>query len=272
MIRKLFVLGLIAGLATPAAFAGDVANAIDFIADGDHRSEAHKARNEYRNPGDTLEFFGIRPDMTVVEIAPGGAGWYTEILAPYLRENGKLYAGSYDPQSEAEYARRNYKRFNEKIAATPELYDKVEVTIFAPPKHLEAAPKGSADLIVTFRNFHGWLGGDNASTALEAMYAMLKPGGVLGIVQHRGDPEKAQDPEVRSGYVREDIVVKLAEKAGFELDARSEINANPKDTRDHPKGVWNLPPGFRDGDENREKYAAVGESDRMTLRFVKPAK
>ena len=271
MLRTLTTAGaLLAILATPSVQAGDVADAINRIADGDHRSAEYKARNEHRNPGETLEFFGIRPDMTVVEISPGGGGWYTEILAPYLKDQGVYYAGSFDPDADSDYATRNRKRYNDKLAADPEIYGDVKVTVFAPPKRMDAAPAGSADMVVTFRNMHGWLRDGNHVAAMEAMYGYLKPGGVLGVVQHRGDPDAPQDPEVVSGYVREDLVVEAAESVGFVLEARSEINANPRDTRDHPKGVWNLPPSFRDGDENRDKYAAIGESDRMTLRFRKP--
>ena len=254
--------------ATSLADDASVTITLQAIADGEHRSSERRARNHSRHPAETLAFFGIRDDLTVVEISPGG-GWYTEILAPYLRENGVLYAGNYDPDAEEEYYQRNSRAFSEKMAADPELYDKVRITIFDPPKKLEAAPAGSADMVVTFRNFHNWMEDGDAEAALQGMHKMLKPGGTLGVVQHRGNPAVEQDPQAESGYVRQDYLIRLIEAAGFELVASSEINANPNDTKDHPEGVWTLPPNFDLGDVDREKYAAIGESDRMTLKFIK---
>ncbi|MCH9027124.1 MAG: amidohydrolase family protein [Proteobacteria bacterium] len=240
------------------------------IADGDHRSEASRARNHYRHPVETLEFIGIKPDMTIVEISPGGGGWYTEILAPYLKDNGKLYAASFDPDSESNYFRSNAEKFNAKLAADPGSYSKVEVTVFDPPLLLAIAPPGSADMVLTFRNVHNWMREGVAPEALAGMYAALKPGGILGVVAHRADPGNEQDPKVVSGYVRQDYVIKLAESAGFEFVESGEINANPNDSRDHPEGVWTLPPSLRLKDVDRDKYLAIGESDRMTLKFRKP--
>ena len=253
------------------AYANDVtvATALQVIVDGQHRSAEHRARNQYRHPAETLAFFGIRDDMTVVEISPGGGGWYTEILAPYLRENGTLVAGNYDIDSEEKYYQRNSRVFSEKMAADPALYDKVRVAVFDPPHKLEAAPPGSADMVVTFRNFHNWMEDGDAEAALQGMHQMLKPGGTLGVVQHRGNPAVEQDPQADSGYVRQDYLIRLIKAAGFELVVSSEINANPKDTKDHPEGVWTLPPNFDLGEVDREKYAAIGESDRMTLKFIK---
>ncbi|MFK7887867.1 MAG: class I SAM-dependent methyltransferase [Gammaproteobacteria bacterium] len=245
-----------------------VVREIATIADGDHRSEKNRARNASRRPAQTLAFFGIKPDMTVVEVAPGG-GWYTEVLAPYLKQNGKYYAAHYDPNHEREYYRNSVKRYGEKLSANPALYGDVELTVFSPPETMAPAPDGSADMVITFRNTHGWMRGGHAEAAFAAMHKALKPGGILGIVQHRGDPKKDQDPEAGSGYVREDLMIKMVEAAGFKLEDHSEINANPRDTKDYPQGVWNLPPSFRDKDVERAKYAAIGESDRMTLKFVK---
>jgi predicted methyltransferase len=243
--------------------------ALQAIADGEHRAAEHRARDVYRHPAETLAFFGLRDDMTVVEISPGGGAWYTEILAPYLRASGNLYAGNYDPDSESQYYRRNAKIFSEKMAASPGLYDKVRITVFDPPKKLELAPAGSADMVVTFRNFHNWIADDDDEAALRGMYQVLKPGGILGVVQHREDPAIEQDPTADSGYVRQDYLIRLIESAGFTLMASSEINANPRDTKDHPEGVWTLPPNFDLKEVDREKYAAIGESDRMTLKFTK---
>jgi predicted methyltransferase len=219
-------------------------------------------------------FFGIEPDMTVVEIAPGGGGWYTEIVSPFVRDNGRFYAANYDPVAEREYFRRNARRFVDKLAENLDLYGHTVVTVFAPPAKTDIAPPGSADMVLVFRNVHNWMdmGPDAPPAAFEAFYTALKPGGVLGVVQHRGDPGKPQDAKAESGYVREDVVIGFAEAAGFELTARSEINANAKDTKDHPNGVWTLPPNFNGDEQDRAKYAAIGESDRMTLKFVKPAR
>jgi len=235
---------------------------------GDHRPAKNRARDIYRRPRETLTFFGLRPEMTVVEIYPG-SGWYTEILAPYLRGRGRLYAASGDKDSKRENIQRRLKRFHDKLTARPDVYDIVTVTELSPTK-TEIAPPGSADMVLTFRNIHNWMKRGYDHTVFEAMYAALKPGGVLGVVEHRADPEVWPDPQALSGYVHQDVVVDLAKDAGFELVATSEINANPEDTRNHPKGVWTLPPALRLKDKDRSKYLAIGESDRMTLKFVKP--
>ena len=237
-------------------------------ATADHRSAENQARNASRHPVETLAFFGIQDDMTVVEISPGG-GWYTEILAPYLRDNGSLYEANYDADAAEEYYRRNAKKFLEKLAADPEVYDRVVPTVFDPPKKLAAAPPGSADLVLSFRNLHNWMEEGSSAEAFAAMNTILKPGGMLGIVQHRQNSNTPQDPTADSGYVREDYVIALAAAAGFSFAARSNINANPKDTKDHPEGVWTLPPTFELGKTDRDKYASIGESDRMTLKFIK---
>ena len=228
----------------------------------------NKARDKYRNPLETLTFFGIRPDMTVVEIYPG-RGWYTEILAPYLKGSGTLYAAEHPGDPSYEAIQKSLEAFDQTVKGAPELYGEVKRTKLT--KDGDIAPPGSADLVVTFRNVHSWMGSATENEAFAAMFRALKPGGVLGVVQHRGDPNVKQDPKAGTGYVNEDYVIGLAKKAGFELAEKSEINANPKDTKDYPKGVWTLPPSFRLGDEDREKYSAIGESDRMTLKFVKPA-
>ena len=215
-------------------------------------------------------FFGVTPEMTVVEISPGGSGWYMELLAPYLRDHGKYYAASYDQSSKTDYVVRNLVAFNKKIKARPDVYDRINVTEFSPPTKVAIAPAGSADMVLTFRNVHNWVGGGSADAAFTAFYTTLKPGGILGVVEHRASNDQPQDPKAQSGYVREDYVIALAEKAGFKLIGRSEINANPKDTKDYKKGVWSLPPSLRAGDGNEQKYRDIGESDRMTLVFMKP--
>lgn len=253
----------------PAAGEHDVATRLAAIAEGEHRSAEHIARNRFRHPVQTLTWLGLREDMTVVEIWPGGDGWYTEILAPFLRERGRLYAANYAAvPGGAEYYARNERKFKDKLAARPELYDRVTVTRLMPPQYTEAAPPGSADMVLTFRNLHNWIRQGIAEQMFAAMYAALKPGGVLGLVAHRAAPGTEDlDPKAEKGYVTEARAIALAEAAGFRLVARSELNANPRDTRDHPDGVWSLPPGLRSGDA--ERFEAIGESDRMTLKFVK---
>lgn len=235
-----------------------------------HRAD-NAVRDDARHPYETLMFFGIKPNMTVVELSPGG-GWYTEILAPYLKDNGKLVAASYDPQDAIAYFRDTGAKFNEKLRAKPELYGKVDVTIFAPPAKLEYAKPGSADMVLTFRNVHNWMRhGDDAMKAIfKSAYDSLKPGGVFGVVEHRLPANLKQDARASSGYMHEQYVIDLVTSVGFKLAAKSEVNANPNDTADHEGGVWALPPTLRNQDKDRERYVAIGESDRMTLKFVKP--
>ena len=237
---------------------------------GAHRSAEHKARDVYRNPQQTLEFFELKPNMTVVEIWPGGAGWYTEILAPYLKKQGKLYAAHFAADSDIPYFQKNLKKFIDKTKAKPEIYSDVVITELNPPNKLSIAPKSSVDRVLTFRNVHNWIKRDQAEEVFKAMFQALKPGGILGVVEHRNSTKQSQDPKTESGYVAEDYVIALAKKAGFKLQGKSELNANPKDTKNHPEGVWTLPPTLRLKDQDREKYLAIGESDRMTLKFLKP--
>ncbi len=235
---------------------------------GEQRSAAHKQRDEYRHPRQTLEFFGLSEDMAVVEISPGG-GWYTEILAPLLKDKGTLYAAHSSLNPPHPYYRNSLGKFLQKLAGERELYDSVVVTQLQPPLEVEAAPAGSADMVLTFRNLHNWVKAGTADAVLEAAYVALKPGGVLGIVEHRAKPGTSLAVIKASGYVTEALTIELAEAAGFKLAERSELNANPRDTTDHPKGVWTLPPSLRLGEEKREHYLGIGESDRMTLKFVK---
>ena len=181
------------------------------------------------------------------------------------------YAAGLDPESEVENVRNNAQKFREKLAANPDLFSKAKPTILMPPTKMDIAPEGSADMVLTFRNVHNWMAREQAENVFKTMFKTLKPGGVLGVVEHRGNPSVPQDPKAASGYVNEDYVVKLAEGAGFQLVGKSEINANPKDTKDYAQGVWTLPPVLRLKEVDKEKYVAIGESDRMTLKFVKPA-
>ncbi|MFW5444390.1 MAG: class I SAM-dependent methyltransferase [Methylococcaceae bacterium] len=238
--------------------------------DGNHRSAEHKNRDQYRHPLATLSFFQLEPTMTVVEIWPGGKGWYTEILAPYLKQNGTFYAANYSANSKIPYFTKNLQKFNDKIKAQPDIYSNIKVTELHPPQQLSIAPKSSADRVLTFRNVHNWMKNGQTKTVFSAMYDALKTGGILGIVEHRAPADTAQDPKAISGYVTEATVISLAEKAGFKLVAKSEINANANDSANHPKGVWTLPPSLRLKQQDREHYLAIGESDRMTLKFIKP--
>ena len=232
------------------------------------RAPANVARDAARHPYETLTFFGIRPDMTVVELAPGG-GWYTEILAPYLRDKGKLIAAGESPTSEHEGARRYANNFTRKLADNPALFAKVERSVFEPPRKYAIAAPSSVDMVLTFRNLHNWTnaGDDKVRELLSEVRKVLKPGGVLGVVDHRLPASRAAGST--GGYLHEAYVIKLIEGAGFKLAAKSEVNANPKDTADYAKGVWALPPSLSNGQVDREKYLAIGESDRMTLKFVK---
>ncbi len=236
---------------------------------GEHRTPRYAARDKYRHPLETLMFLGIRPEMTVVEIWPGG-GWYTEILAPFLKGSGKYYAAHRNRDTDNKRLLKFIARYDAKLAAKPEIYGGTVVTQLSRKKG-DIAPAGSADMVLTFRNVHNWMKHGFDAHVFGAMYTALKPGGILGVVEHRADPEEFPDPQALSGYVHEEQVIQMAEDAGFKLAGKSEVNANPKDTRNHPKGVWTLPPSLRLKDKDRAKYLAIGESDRMTLKFVKPA-
>ncbi len=244
-------------------------DALKTIIAGEHRSVQHKARDRYRHPLQTLQFFDIQNYMTVVEIWPG-SGWYTEILAPFLKDEGQFYAAHFSADSDVPYFRKSLQKFIEKTKALPEIYGKMQLTVLQPPEHLEIAPEGSADRVLTFRNVHNWMKADQAEIVFKAMFKALRPGGLLGVVEHRNPATVKQDPRAISGYVGEDYVIKLAEQAGFKLLDKSEINANSKDTASHPKGVWSLLPSLRLKEQDKNKYLNIGESDRMTLKFIKP--
>lgn len=263
---SLLVAGTLLGIAGSACAAPTLAEVLA----APHRSAENRARDVYRHPAETLAFFGVRPDQHVVEVWPG-AGWYAEILAPYLRESGRYTAAGFvstdkdAPKWRAESVKQLAQRFN----AAPDVYGTPQVTALGLPDSWTAAPAGSADVVLTFRNVHNWLKAGYEAQMFKAFFEALKPGGVLGVVEHRAKPGTSLEQMKASGYVTEALVVQLAEAAGFTLADRSEINANPRDTADHPEGVWTLPPSLRLGEKDRAKYLAIGESDRMTLRFVK---
>ncbi|MEP5765633.1 MAG: methyltransferase [Halieaceae bacterium] len=237
--------------------------------DGAQRSEENRARDSWRHPRQTLEFFGLREDMAVVEISPGG-GWYTEVLAPLLHDKGTLYAANASLNPPHPYYRRSLGKYLSKLGDNNDVYGKVVVTQLQPPSELDAGPAGQVDLVLTFRNVHNWMNNKTDAAVLGAAYKALKPGGVLGIVEHRAKPGTSIEDMIKSGYVTQQYVIKLAQAAGFKFVEASEVNANPRDSSVHPKGVWTLPPRLRLGEQDRDKYLAIGESDRMTLKFVKP--
>ncbi len=254
-------------LVPPTSASDFTAAQLDNVLAGNWRSEANRARDVYRHPKATLQFFGVRPDRTVIEITPGG-GWYAEILAPLLHDNGHYIAAEKMPAADSE-ARSDDSALRKKFAADAAHYSNARIVQFD-PKAPVFGPPASADLVLTFRNVHNWVMADTAPAMFKAFFAVLRPGGVLGVVDHRAEDGAPLEAVKRSGYLPTRYVVKLATEAGFTLDASSEINANPKDTKDYPKGVWTLPPTLTLGEKDRAKYLAIGESDRMTLRFIKP--
>jgi predicted methyltransferase len=268
----LVILGLGSGAAAHAVDQdgadADVRQALQQAVANPQRSEKNRARDQYRHPAETLAFFGIRPGDTVVEIWPGG-GWYTEILAPYLAAKGRLIA--------AAPAGKGADRLGQVLDANPALFGKVERANFPTVLGGTGVAPGTADAVLTFRNVHNWGMGylqpervPYSEAAFAELFAMLKPGGVLGIEDHRLPEDASAEREKSSGYIKVSTVRALAEKAGFQFVAASEVNANPKDTTDWPEGVWTLPPTLALGDKDRARYMAIGESDRMTLKFVKP--
>ena len=268
--RLVAVLAVTAGIGQPHPALAQRADAASLrnLVDAPQRSPSNRARDPFRHPLDDLEFLGIAPTDTVVEILPGGAGYWTEILAPYLRDRGHYIAANPPLTDTSEEAVKGNAAFAAKVAADPADLGKTESVAFATSGDI--VPPGTADAVITFRNVHNWMADGSAAAVFAAFYRALKHGGTLGLEEHRGRADQPQDPLAKSGYVRQDVVIAMAEQAGFRLSASSEINANPKDTKDYPAGVWTLPPTYRLKDVDRAKYAAIGESDRMLLRFSKP--
>ena len=255
-------------LASTAVLADDLQRLRE-ISEGAHRSAANIARNDARHPVETLDFFGLKSGMTVIEILPGG-GWYAEILAPFLKGNGTYYAAHFSPNSHLSYQPPMLQQFRDRVTGNPEVYGETIITHLYPPSETAIAPPGSADLALTFRNVHNWVMAGTQKEHFAAFYTALKPGGILGVSEHRAPVGSSMEFMQTTGYVSEEYVTQLAAEAGFEFVASSEINANPLDTKDYAEGVWTLPPTLRMGEQDKEKYLAIGESDRMTLKFRKP--
>ncbi|SRR5579871_233676 len=256
----------LAPLAASAA-AGAIDPALSAAIASPERSAAFTARDAARHPAEELAFFGLKPQQNVVELWPGG-GYWTEILAPYLALGGTYTVAL--PIAAGAEEEAVAKRWHERIAPHKARYGTIHETWLG-PGHFDIAPPNSADLVLTFRNLHNWMEGGYAEEALAACLRALRPGGVLGIEAHRGRTDQPQDPKAENGYVREDYAIALAKKVGFEFVGASEINANPRDTKDYPKGVWTLPPTLTLGDTDRAKYVAIGEADNFVLKFRKPA-
>ena len=273
-MRTLTALVLAAGLGLAAhqsVLAAGHGGGMSKVLEGDHRTAEHKARDAYRHPAKTLAFFGMEPSMAVVEIWPGGRGYYTEILGPALRDEGQLTVAIFGDETDQfrDFMLKANDNLAAKIEASPNVYGKVQKTMLWPPGQVEIAPAGSQDMVLTFRNLHNWMKWEQTDDVLAAIHTALKPNGILGVTDHRLPADREIDPRADAGYVNQQDAIRMIEAAGFKLVAASEINANAKDTADHPRGVWTLPPTYAMGDEDREKYAAIGESDRFTLKFRK---
>ncbi len=258
---------LLAGCATTSG-RETTSNALNVVLAGRQRTAADRARDPFRHPKQTLLFFGIRPDSRVLQVWPE-SGWYTRIIAPLVRARGRYYAGVIAPDPGSRFLKARLARFRRLLASQPDLYDRVEVVTF-PLNGGDAVAPGSVSMVLSFGDLHEWLALGDAQQALATIYRALAPGGVFGVVDNRGKSGVPQDPRAKSGYVRQSYAIRLIEAAGFRLVATSEVNANPKDTKNYPAGVWTLPPDYRLGNIDRAKYAAIGESDRFTLKFVKP--
>lgn len=250
--------------------SADDTSILDGVINSEHRAEVNRARDKYRHPQQTLSFFGLKPSMTVVEIWPG-QGWYSEILAPWIKQGGGQFIAAGFPQYVGPKWRQNMQRdYQTWLAKAPEYYDQVSVVEIGPPDFWHIGPDESVDAVLTFRNVHNWVKGGYEAEMFNAMFRVLKKGGILGVTDHRALADTDMDTMKQTGYLTEQLVINLAKQAGFMLEASSQINANPLDSTQHPKGVWTLPPTLRLGEQDRAHYLAIGESDRMTLRFRKP--
>jgi predicted methyltransferase len=261
--------GLLAGCVSTGG-RETTANALDPILAGHQRLATDRGRDRYRHPKDTLLFFGIRPYTRVLEVWPE-SGWYTAIIAPLVAAQGRYFAGVIAPDPGSRFLTARLTDYRQLLASRPAAYRAVKLVTF-PADGTDAVPPGSVDMVLSFHDLHEWMALGDTRQALATIYRALVPGGVFGVVDNRGNPAVPQDPMAKSGYVRQDYAIRMIEAAGFRLVATSELNANPKDTKSYPCGVWALPPDYRLGNIDRARYEAIGESDRFTLKFVKPGR
>lgn len=267
LYKTVFV--IFVSLTIPAiVMAGDSSTELDSAIQGTHRDAANVARDVYRHPKETLMFFNMQADMKVLEILPG-RGWYTEILAPLLKDNGELTVASFGDTHPTEYLRNIHINYIEILDANPDIYGNVKIVIFNKTGYLAEVPDNSMDMVVTFRNTHNWIRYGGVEEIYAAFNRVLKPGGILGVVQHRANAGSEVKTSAEKGYVPESYLINMVEDAGFELVKKSDVNANLKDSKDYPKGVWSLPPTYREKDKDRDRYSVIGESDRMTMKFIK---
>ncbi len=267
LFKSIFV--ILAAFIIPATtMAGDTAAELDKVLQGSQRDAKNVARDVYRHPKETLMFFDLKTDMDVLEILPG-RGWYTEILAPLMKDSGKLTVASFGEAHPTKYLRNIHIDFMKKMNADPGTYGEVKTIVFNKESYLADIPDNSLDMVVTFRNTHNWIRFGGIEDIYAAFNRVLKPGGTLGVVQHRANKGEDAKTTAEKGYVPESYLINLVEDAGFELVRKSDINANLADSKDYPEGVWSLPPTYREKDNNRDNYTAIGESDRMTMKFIK---
>ncbi|MFW5450968.1 MAG: class I SAM-dependent methyltransferase [Methylophagaceae bacterium] len=257
-------------LSTWTSAVADDSSLLDSIVSSEHRAATNQQRDRYRHPQQTLDFFQIKSNMTVIEIWPG-KGWYTEILAPWLKQGGGQFIAAGFPLNAGPQWRQDMQlEYQQWLAVSPKYYDQVNVVELGPPSFWQIGDDESVDAVLTFRNVHNWLKGGYEVDMFAAFYRVLKSGGILGVTDHRADPDTDIENMKKFGYLSQALVIDLAKQAGFEFEASSEINANPRDNKHHLKGVWTLPPTLRLGEQDKQRYLAIGESDRMTLRFRKP--
>lgn len=275
IFSKLSIGLLLGSLSFQAISSSDPTDAKDQLlkaVKSDFRTPSNVTRDVYRHPFETLVFFGVKPTDTVIEFWPGG-GWYAEILAPYLNKKGQYIGAVFDsnPIDEAKkngYRATSAKKFKTWIDNNKTQLSQAEVVTFDPPTHYSLGSNNSADVVLTFRNLHNWAMKDYLLPVFQSAFKVLKPGGTFGVVEHRGK----EGMSVSTGYMEQDEVIALAKKVGFTLVASSEVNANLADMKDYPDGVWSLPPRLKGGDTDKQKYVDIGESDRMTLKFIKPSR
>lgn len=267
LVCLLVTAGLVADCVTTGGREA-TANALGVILAGNQRTAADRSRDRYRHPEETLLFFGIRPRKRVLQVWPE-SGWYTKIIAPLVRGKGRYFAAVIAPDPGSRFLQARLANYRQLLTSRPDLYGGVKVVTF-PLDGGNVLPAGSVSMVLSFDDLHEWMALGDAQPALATLYRVLTPGGVFGVVDNRGDPAVPQDPRAKNGYVRQDYAIRMIEAAGFRLVATSEVNANPKDTKNYPAGVWALPPDYRLGNIDRAKYEAIGESDRFTLKFVKP--